>query len=93
MKRNYDGRRTLCVVTARTSSLVTTINELQAYLGKAFEFMCVVGMVVLAACAAHIAYTDMIQLSLRVESIEERSRAIDEFVKKSIPGIALSRFQ
>ena len=87
MKRNHYGRQTHCIVAARSSSLVITISEFQASLGMGFQFICVVGMVALAAFAAHLAYKDMIQLSRRVESIEESSRTINEFVQITVSGL------
>ena len=86
MKRNGNGHRPFCIIAARTSSLVIAITKLQTLIAKAVEFIGVVGVVALAAGAAHAAYKDMIELGDRVESINEKSRAINEFVQLTYSG-------
>ena len=83
MNMNDNGHRPYCIIAVRSSSLVITITKLQMIIAKAVEFISTVGMLALAAGAAHAAYKDMIELGDRVESINEKSRVINEFVQQT----------
>lgn len=93
MNRNDDDHRRYCISVARISSLVMTITKLQAFIVKVFEFIIIIGVMALAAGAAHAASEEVIKLGDRVESIREKSRAVDEFVQQAASGIELQLSQ